>query len=162
MILLSDANVLIDLGYVDGLSLLVQLAPTEVLDVVLLECEHERQPELIRNIKEAGVSVVTTQTGWVRQAHAYRAVELSIQDRLNLLYAKTHGRVLLAGDKPLRERCVAESVEVHGSLWLVEQAFTRSLVPAPDLCRWLKVWPSIGRRLPASEIRRLSTLLGCA
>lgn len=162
MILLSDANVLIDLGYVGGLSLLIQLAPTEVLDVVLLECEHERQPELTQHIEEAGISVVTTQASWVRQAHSYKAVELSIQDRLNLLYAKTYGRVLLAGDKPLRERCETESVEVHGSLWLVEQAFTRSLVPAHDLCRWLEVWPSIGRRLPASEIRRLSKLLRCA
>ena len=161
MILLSDANVLIDLGYVNGLSLLTQLSPTEVLDVVLLECEHDRQPALVSTIQEAGVTVIPTQASWVGAARTYRSMELSVQDRLNLHYAKTYGRVLLAGDKPLRERCGIEGVEVHGSLWLVEQAFRQSLVEANELCRWLEVWPTLGRRLPPSEIQQLTKLLGC-
>lgn len=161
MILLSDANVLIDLGYVDGLSLLTQLAPTEVLDVVLLECEHERQPALMATIQEVGVTVIPTQASWVGAARAYRSLDLSVQDRLNLFYAKTYGRVLLAGDKPLRDRCQTEGVEVHGSLWLVEQALRKSLVSAEDLCRWLEVWPTLGRRLPLPELQRLAKLLGC-
>lgn len=161
MILLSDANVLIDLGYVDGLALLDQLAPTEVLDVVLLECEHERQPELVAAVRGSGVTVIPTQANWVSAARAYRSAELSGQDRLNLYYAKTYGRILLAGDKPLRDRCGIEGVEVHGSLWLVEQAFGQSLVSAGELCRWLEVWPPLGRRFPAAELRRLSKLLQC-
>jgi len=55
LILLSDANVLIDLGFVGGLPLLTQIAPTEVLDVVLLECEHERQPGLVQSILDCGI-----------------------------------------------------------------------------------------------------------
>lgn len=161
MILLSDANVLIDLGYVEGLALLNQLAPTEVLDVVLLECAHERQPGLTTAIQKAGVKVVATQASWVNAARAYRSAELSGQDRLNLYYAKTYRRLLLAGDKPLRDRCGAEGVEVHGSLWLIEQALARSLVSKHELCRWLEVWPSLGRRFPVAEMRRLSKLLRC-
>ena len=161
MILLSDANVLIDLGYVDGLELLVQLAPTEVLDLVLDECEHPSQPGLVRAVEEAGVTVVATQANWVTAATAYRVGELSLRDRLNLHYAKTYERILLAGDLPLRERCSKEGVEVHGSLWLVEQAFTLGLITAKELCRWLSVWPTIGRRLPAGELRRLARVLGC-
>lgn len=161
MILLSDANVLIDLGYVDGLELLVQLAPTEVLDLVLDECEHESQPGLVKAVQTAGVTVVTTQTNWVAAATAYRAGELSLRDRLNLYYAKTFERVLLAGDLPLRQRCSTEGVEVHGSLWLVEQAFALGLVTAQELCRWLRVWPTLGRRLPPRELRRLERVMGC-
>lgn len=161
MILLSDANVLIDLGYVGGLSLLAGLAPTEVLDVVLLECEHERQPGLVAAVRSSGVTVVPTQASWLTAARAYRSAELSSQDRLNLYYAKTYGRVLLAGDKPLRDRCGLEGIEVHGSLWLVERAFSRSLMSAGELCRWLEVWPSLGRRLPAADLRRLADLLRC-
>lgn len=161
MILLSDANVLIDLGYVDGLRLLAQLAPTEVLDVVLLECEHEQQPDLVSAIQDSGVSVITTEASWVGAARAYKAAELSVQDRLNLFYAKTYGRILLAGDMPLRNRCAAEGVEVHGSLWLVEQAFVGSLVAPIELCRWLEVWPTLGRRLPEAELRQLAQRLGC-
>lgn len=161
MILLSDANVLIDLGYVDGLELLVQLAPTEVLDLVLDECEHPSQPGLVKAVEEAGVTVVATQTSWVVAATAYKAGALSVRDRLNLYYAKTYERVLLAGDLPLRERCSKEGIEVHGSLWLVEQAFELGLVTAKELCRWLKVWPTLGRRLPPRELWKLARLLGC-
>ena len=161
MILLSDANVLIDLGYVDGLGLLARLAPTEVLDVVLLECEHARQPELVSEVRAAGVSVVSTQASWVGAARRYKSAGLSLQDRLNLTYAKTYRRVLLAGDKPLREQCEAEGVEVHGSLWLVERACEDALVAEAELCRWLRVWPTLGRRLPAPEVRRLTGMLGC-
>lgn len=161
MILLSEANMLIDLGYVEGLELLVQLAPTEVLDVVLDECEHPSQPGLVSAVEEAGVTVVATQARWVTAATAYKVGELSIRDRLNLYYAKTYQRVLLAGDLPLRERCSKEGVEVHGSLWLVEQAFTLGLFTAQELCRWTKVWPTLGRRFPPRELRRLETVMGC-
>lgn len=119
------------------------------------------QPELVAAVRGSGVTVVPTQATWVNAARAYRSAELSGQDRLNLYYAKTYGRTLLAGDKPLRDRCGVEGVEVHGSLWLVEQAFGQSLIPAGELCRWLGVWPSLGRRLPVPELRRLSALLGC-
>jgi hypothetical protein len=161
LILLSDANVLIDLGYVDGLYLLTHLAPTEVLDVVLLKCEHEQQPDLVAAIQDSGVSVIVTEASWVRAARAYKAAELSVQDRLNLYYAKTYGRILLAGDKPLRNRCAVEGVEVHSSLWLVEQAFAGSLVAPQELCRWLKLWPTLGRRLPEAELCELAQRLGC-
>lgn len=161
MILLSDANVLIDLGHVGGLSLLARLAPTEVLDVVLLECEHASQPGLIDVVRSAGVREVATQTAWVRTARAYRSDALSLQDRLNLVYARDNGRVLLGGDRPLRERCVAEGVEVHGSLWLVERAFALELVSPSELCRWLQVWPTLDRRLPIADLKRLNIELGC-
>lgn len=161
MILLSDANVLIDLGHVDGLGLLVQLAPTEVLDIVLDECEHHSQPGLVEAVQQAGVAVIPTQAAWLVSARAYKSAELSERDQLNLYYAKTYQRVLLAGDLPLRERCAREGVEVHGSLWLVERAFTLGLVTAQELCRWLRAWPALGRRLPPTELRRLARKLGC-
>lgn len=161
MILLSDANVLIDLGYVNGLELLVQIAPTEVLDVVLDECEDERQPTLVDDVREAGVTVIQTEASWVSAARVYKSADLSTRDRLNLYYAKSFERVLLAGDRPLRERCDREGVEVHGSLWLVEQAFTKGFVEAGELCRWLEVWPTLDRRLPIQGLKRLAKLLGC-
>lgn len=161
MILLSDANVLIDLGYVGGVSILPRIAPSEVLDVVLQECEHESQPDLVAEVRNAGVVVVETDIEWLGPARAFRTPALSAEDTLNLYYAKTHGRVLLAGDRPLRESCQREGIEVRGSIWLVEEAFSRGLVPAEELCRWLREWPRLGRRLPKNELLRLAGLLGC-
>jgi len=48
---LVDANVLIDLGMVQGLDLLPRLDDSEVLDVVLLEC---KQP--VESISFPGIS----------------------------------------------------------------------------------------------------------
>lgn len=58
MILLSDANVLIDLAYVSGIDVLPRIAATEVLDVVLDECVDDRQPDIAREIQLAGIKVV--------------------------------------------------------------------------------------------------------
>lgn len=161
MILLSDASILIDLGYVNGLELLAKIAPTEVLDVVLDECEDERQPGLVGEVRNSGVKVIETEAPWVAEARVYRSADLSTRDRLNLYYAKRFERILLAGDRPLRERCDREGVEVHGSLWLVEQAFAKGFAEAGDLCRWLEVWPTLDRRLPIQGLKRLARLLGC-
>jgi hypothetical protein len=161
LILLSDAAVLIDLGYVGGLKLLAQIAPTEVLDVVLQECEDDRQPDLVDDVTAAGVQVVTTQATWVEAASGYKSAALSLPDRLNLHYAKTFDRLLLATDNPLRKRCEREGVKVHGSLWLVEEAFKRSLVRPGELCHWLELWHTVGSRLPPQEKRHLESMLGC-
>lgn len=75
---MSDAAVLIYLGYVGGLKLLPQIAPTEVLDVVLLECEDARQPALIDETLAAGVRVVATQDTWIEAADDYKSAALSV------------------------------------------------------------------------------------
>lgn len=161
MILLSDANVLIDLGHVGGLGVLQRISETEVLDLVLLECEHESQPDLVKEVLASGVKVVTTERAWLTEAGIYHNGPLSIQDALCLYYAKKFGRALLAGDRPLRERCLQEGVEIRGTIWIVEEAFNQGLVPAVELCRWLKAWPWLNRRLPKGELRRLEKLMGC-
>ncbi len=161
MILLADASVVIDLAYVRGLHLLTQIAPTEVLDVVLMECDDPRQPDIVDAVAAAGIQVVTTQQAWATPAQAYRSGALSFADRLNLHYAKAFERVLLATDSALRRHCAREGVEIHGTLWLVEEAFNHALVDRSDLCRWLEVWPTVGSRLPRDERRRLERLLGC-
>ncbi|MBC7964186.1 MAG: hypothetical protein H7Y05_14730 [Steroidobacteraceae bacterium] len=53
MILLTDTSILIDLEYVGGIAVLPRIAPCEILDVVLDECEHESQPGLVQNIKQS-------------------------------------------------------------------------------------------------------------
>ena len=84
-----------------------------------------------------------------------------MQDRQCLLYARDQRRVLLTGDRFLREAAQREQVACHGSVWLVEEAHRRSLILPPELCRWLREWPLRSRRLPKAELERLSALLRC-
>ena len=160
MILLSDANVIIDLAYVGGIWVLPRLADTEILDLVLLECEHPSQPTLVEDVKAAGVRVISVQEDWISKAEPYRRnTTLSIQDCLNVFYAKNYQRTLLAGDLPLREVCQKEGVNLRGSVWIMEQAFEQGIVPAKELLQWIKSWPEKGRRLPKVQLKRLENML---
>ena len=161
MILIADASILIDLAVVGRVSALPAIARTEVLDVVLEECDHPSQPTLRTDVVESGITVVETDVSWVGAAQAFRRPALSVPDALNLYYARSRNRVLMAGDRPLREAAQEVDVEVHGTIWLVEQLASRRLVDASELCVWLDRWPASGRRLPARELGRLRRELGC-
>ncbi|MDB9528726.1 hypothetical protein PN498_22225 [Oscillatoria sp. CS-180] len=162
MILLSDANVLIDLGYVDGLSVLTQLGTIEVLDVVFDECCHPRQPDLPEAIATAGIQKVTVTQEWALLARTYQTGPLSFQDALCLCYAKTYQRLLLTNEKPLRRCCQEQQVPVHGTLWIIQSVYERQLLDAAILCEWLTTLNRYNRRLSQSEVKFLRQRLGCS
>ncbi len=161
MILLSDANVLIDLGYVGGLAVLTQLGQVEVLDVVFDECCHPSQPDLPGAIEAAGIQRVTVLREWVQSARPYRTRNLSSQDALCLYYAKAYQRLLLTNEKPLRKCCEEQQVMVHGTLWIIQRVHERQIVEASKLCEWLAVLSRHNRRLPKNDVTRLKQRLGC-
>lgn len=159
LILLADTSILIDLEYVRGIALLPRIAPCEILDVVLDECEHASQPDLVQNIKQSGITVVDTTFDLANKATAMRRGGVSTIDMMTLCHAREHGHTVLAGDRPLRERCAEEGVEFRGSIWIVEEVHRQRLIEAAELMSWLTVWPKVGRRLPAEELERLRQLL---
>jgi len=161
LILLSDANVLIDLGHVQGLDILCQLETVEVLDVVLEECDHPSQPELTTKILKAGIQLIETKVEWLQAAKAYRQGNLSSPDLLNFYYAKTYKRLLLTNEKPLRTLCQQQNVTVHGTLWVIQEAYQRRLSTPATLCRWLETLSNLDRRLPKQVINQLKNTLGC-
>ncbi len=139
--------------------MLPRLAPTEVLDVVLVEVDNPYQPDIANRLRSAGAVVVATQLSWISSAQPYRVPGLSDADALGLYYALTFGRVLLAGDRKLRTAAEAVGVDVHGSLWLVEELDAHGLVSPAELIRWLDEWPRLGRRLPPREVARMRSRL---
>jgi hypothetical protein len=161
LILLSDACILIDLAYVDSIDLLPRLGQCEVLDLVLQECEHPSQPDLVQRVKDSGITVIEVTTALITEAKAMHSGGLSLNDRLTLCHARCHQHVVLVGDRLLRKRCASEGIEYRGAFWLVEEAHRLSLVAPQELCRWLTVWPKVGRRLPAEELKRVQQLLNC-
>jgi hypothetical protein len=161
LILVTDANILITLFDVNGVSVLPGIAPTEVLDVVLGECEHDSQPGLRDAVAAAGIGIVPTDLSWAGPARLFMDGRLSFPDALCLHYAKQQGRALLSGDKPLRNRCDAEGGACRGAIWIVEEAHARGLMSPDELCRWIRTWTLMERRLPVAELERLRRDLGC-
>jgi hypothetical protein len=160
VILLADAMILIDLGYVRGLDALPKIGMSEVLDVVLDECRYPSQPTLIADVKTAGIVVIRSTDDWLIKAKEYRTSHISPQDSLNLFYAKAYGRTLLTNEGPLRRLCAEHRIPCHGTLWLIEEAHKLGLRSADDLRAWLTVLQRHDRRLPQKEVQRLMHFLG--
>ena len=162
MILISDASILIDLGFVDGIDILPKLGECEVLDLVLMECEHPSQPTLVQTVKDSGISVIPVSQALLFEAAFLQEKFLSVQDKLTLCYASHRNGIVLAGDRPLREKCQESGIEYRGAIWIIEEAHRQGLVHPIELCRWISVWPTVGRRLPKAELERLRHMLKCA
>jgi len=162
LILLADANVLIDLYLIEGLTLPSKLAPTEVLDYVLSECDTWHQPGMGSKVQAAGISIIQTEDNIQHSAATIKIRGLSFQDRLNIAYARTYKRILLSGEKRLRDVCGQEGIEIHGSLWLIQQAHANSLFTKEQLCKWLERLSQSDRYLPEAELVMLKKHLGCS
>jgi len=159
LILLSDANVLIDLFHVDGISVLTQLATVEVLDVVFDECTY---PDQIQDkITESGITQVVVQPLWIRLAQQYCQGKLSQQDALCLHYAMTFNRTLMTNEKPLRNLCQQKNINHHGILWIIQQAYLKGIVTNVELCKWLSILIAQGSRLPKQELATIRKILNC-
>jgi len=152
-----------DLGYVQGIDALAGIAPVEVLDVVLQECHHLSQPGLVQSIMAAGIKEIATPIELANLADEYRTIhdKLSFQDSLCLHYAKQNKRLLLTNEKQMRARCVAESVQAHGTIWIMEQTHAKKLRTPVQLCQWISILSTKDRRLPKDEISRLKRSFGC-
>lgn len=152
---------LIELWHVGGLGVLSRIAPTEVLDVVLGECEEAKNPGIHEQIAAAGIRTVKARMEWWDEARPLKNSKLSEVDTLNLYYALNFQRLLLTNEDPLRQKCGELNVPVHGTLWVMRQAHDLRLVPARELCAWLDILPAKGSRFRATDIQQLKQYMGC-
>ena len=159
MILISDANVLIDLGLVNGLTIFTQLAKVEVLDVIFDECTAPSQ--LQNQIISAGIQKIEVTHDWLRSLIAYHQGSLSFQDALCLYYAKNFNRVLITNDKPLRTLSQQQGIKIHGTLWIIHQAYEQKLLSSNELCAWISTLIQQGSRMPPQEVAKLRALMDC-
>ncbi len=159
MIVIADANVLIDLGLVNGLGVLTQLAQVEVLDVVFNECTSQSQIQDL--ILSAGIQKIEVTIDWLLSSQQYQKGPLSSQDALCLYYAKEFNRVLITNDKPLRTLSQKEGIEIRGTLWIIRQAYEQNILSSIELCGWISTLIHNGSRLPPVEVGKLRDLMGC-
>ncbi|WP_457637556.1 hypothetical protein [Oceanithermus sp.] len=158
MILVVDTSTLLDLESVGGIPLLPKLARSvRVLDVVLNECGIE----LAEKILAAGYLEITVPPDWVLQLRGLKTAALSMTDALVLYYARENKAILIASDGALRKQAKRCGLEVHGAIWIAEQALNKGLISPEELCAWLDGWTVSGRRLPQKEINRLREALAC-
>lgn len=146
-ILVSDSNIIIDMTIGELTRRMFQLedviATPDVLYREELAEHHAELPALglrIEPLSDQGVTEVT------RLVQVYRGP--STNDLFALVLAKERQWTLLTGDGPLREAAVAEDVEVHGTIWMIDRMITANVISAARARTALDLMRDGQRRLP--------------
>lgn len=149
----TDTNVWIDLHTADLSDLIFRL-PLRLLAPDVIVSELERPPG--KDLTDRGLIVrelTGTQVGMVAQLAA-RYLQPSRTDLFALVLAQEDRAILLTGDRHLRLAAEQEGVEVHGTLWILDQMVNSTLLDPQDAARRLLQMEQAGRRLPAEEVKQ--------
>jgi predicted nucleic acid-binding protein len=82
---------------------------------------------------------------------------VSVNDLFALVAAESRGATLLTSDRHLRTAAEALGIQVHGTLWLLEEMVGHRLVSAFAAAEAVERMLKRGRRLPRRECLRLLT-----
>lgn len=154
-LLISDANIIIDMDTGGLLHLMFRLDATFAVPDILFEeelrADHPQLPRLGLKMLELREHTVAYAG---RLIEKYRTLGASINDLLALALAWQEKCPLLTGDQRLRTAGRTEGVDVHGTLWLIEQmlqARTLNLRQAESAYEKMR---AAGRRLPWDEVEQ--------
>lgn len=75
----------------------------------------------------------------------------SINDLFALVLARVRAVTLLTGDRALRELAETEGIEVHGTLWLLDELVRRGVITPAEASEGLERMLADGSRLPEKE-----------
>ncbi|MDH5784780.1 MAG: DUF3368 domain-containing protein [Chromatiales bacterium] len=161
MLLISDANVIIDMQDGGLLEAMFQLNETfAVPDILYAEELEQQQPQLPRlglQIKSlSGESIARAMD--LKQHYAGP----SSNDLFALELARECECPLLTGDMALRRAAESEGVELRGTLWLVEQLVQQRIITLAVARDAYQKMRDAGSRLPWGEVDRQIKRLGKA
>ena len=152
-LLISDANIIIDMNTGGLLRLMFRFDATFAVPDVLFEEElRTDHPELLR----LGLKPLELREDTVvyagRLVEKYRSLGASINDLLSLALAWQEKCPLLTGDGRLRTAGETEGIEVHGTLWLVEQMLKARTMNVRQAEAGYEKMRAAGRRLPWRDV----------
>ncbi|MCG8378608.1 MAG: PIN domain-containing protein [Proteobacteria bacterium] len=149
--IISDANIFIDIR-IGGLTRLMFQLPDEfaVPNILFEEELSQHHPEL----PAQGLQILEVRDEYVKEAEQLGITypKPSHNDLLALVLAKQEESPLLTGDSKLREAALAENIEVHGTLWLMEKLFDHDLISIEEAEDAYEDMRQDGRRLPWDEV----------
>ena len=120
LLIISDASVLIDIESGELTSAMFSLPWQFAVPDILFSEELS-----VRHAHLSQFGLISKTMGGELVAEAYnlrqKYVKTSVNDLLALTLAKNEQCQLLTGDKALREVAKELSVDIHGTIWLVEQ-----------------------------------------
>jgi rRNA-processing protein FCF1 len=159
LILISDANILIDLEDGHLIFELFQLPYEFVVPDILFESElRERHSHFLKaglNVRGLNSESIKKIEFLTKQYH-----RPSIMDHAALALAIQEKGVLLTGDKALRSAATNEGVESHGTIWIVDQLIKHKIINEIQAKEGFDAMKVKGSRLPWSEVEKCLTKWG--
>ncbi len=158
-LLISDANILIDLEEGQIINLIFQLADHEFLTPDILFEEELRDSH--EGLLDRGLRL-----GELAPESMRYVTELTTRypkpgriDVFTIALAAQEGCPLLTGDRDLRAAAEQENIIVHGTIWLVEQLILRQLLSVDRARDAFDRMRRAHRRLPWTSVEQLLTRL---
>ena len=154
LLLISDANILIDIE--DGnLTPVIFRLPYEIaVPDILFELElRERHSHLLK----AGLKVKSLTAESVKKTEflTQQYPRPSMMDHSALALALQERCPLLTGDKDLRIAAKKEGVEVHGTIWIIEELMNQKIIQQSQAKGSFDAMRVKGSRLPWGDVEKL-------
>ena len=127
LLLISDANILIDMEDGNLIPVIFQLPYEIAVPDILFELElRERHSHLL----QAGLKVKSLNSESVKKTEFLTGQypRPSMMDHSALALALQEQCPLLTGDKDLRVAAKKEGVEVHGTIWIIEELLNQKII----------------------------------
>ena len=153
-ILISDANVLIDMDVGGLLEQMFQLPYTfQISDMLFVDELESHHPELLGY----GLQLAELDTDHMREAFELvdRYADPSRYDCFSLALAKQKSCPLLTGDRALRNAASREGVIVKGSIWIVNELVKNEILTKEEARDSYSRMEAAGSRLPWDTAYRM-------
>lgn len=146
-LLISDANILIDLEEGELIELMFQLPyQFSIPDILFAEELEDEHLELL------GYGLQLVELSSVTMTYAMELIprysKASRNDCFALALASQENCTLLTGDRELKMAAEAEAVVVNGTIWLIEQMVHQGLIDVEQARLAYQKMCDAGRRLP--------------
>lgn len=154
LLLISDANILIDIEDGNLTRVIFQLPCEIAVPDILFELElRERHSHLL----QAGLKVKSLTAESVKKTEflTQQYPRPSMMDHSALALALQERCLLLTGDKDLRVAAKKEGVEVHGTLWIIEELLNQKIIQQSQAKGSFDAMKVKGSRLPWGNVEKL-------
>ncbi len=157
----SDTSVWIDFSTIDCLEIPFRLAERysfimsgDAMDAELLSSDISAERLTSLGI----IRVALDETEFVLTlAFGKKYKQLSFYDCVAMAIAKTRDMILLTSDGPLRKAATTEGIEVHGTIWLVDELRKHEKISMQEYMTILNdLLSNCGKsiRLPVNELKK--------
>lgn len=156
-LVITDTNVFIDLMNVDALAAFFALGfEVHTTDFVINELDEVQQAQLLPYRGNGQLTVARFTDTQVKTFEVMPTkVTIQFTDRSVVFLATQLKGMILSGDGNLWKECKARKLEVHGSIWVVEQIWTKRLLTPVSCIDRLENLKRTNSRLPKDKIEAL-------